>query len=291
MKSRFVCSILIAIIFIFISVQNINAQEEFSSNGSTATVSEEMTAADVVTSEETQDEQAASEDAMQAAIKALLGDDAKDKSDKKDKDDTEADTMSVMTVGEEEGEGENSGSVTMPGIMIGNTSNSGALSATIPIVTPPGRNGIAPNLQLTYNSMGGNGFLGMGFNIGLGAIQRSTRKGLDLGASGDGAFVFIGANGSSSDLVLRQDWGQYYYGNKIEGSFTKFYNPNPNLYGWVATSKDGTNYYYGTTNDSKLPWSGALFKWYLDRVEDTNGNFMTVTYLKDYYNYDHYCPG
>jgi hypothetical protein len=39
--------------------------------------------------------------------------------------------------------------------------NSGAFTTSIPIEVPPGRHGLTPQLVLTYNSSGGNGFLGV----------------------------------------------------------------------------------------------------------------------------------
>ena len=58
------------------------------------------------------------------------------------------------------------------GAKVSDPSNTGSASAGIPIEVPPGRNGIAPNLALTYSSNGGNGWVGVGWDIGLGEIMR-----------------------------------------------------------------------------------------------------------------------
>ncbi|MDF0650344.1 MAG: SpvB/TcaC N-terminal domain-containing protein [Nitrospira sp.] len=53
----------------------------------------------------------------------------------------------------------------------------GTLTGSIPIEVPPGRNGIQPNLALVYESAGGNGWVGMGWKLEMGAIERQTRWG------------------------------------------------------------------------------------------------------------------
>jgi len=158
-----------------------------------------------------------------------------------------------------------------------NISNTGAATYEIPIEVPPGRGNIAvPDLALTYNSQGGNGWTGMGWNLDMGSIQRSTKMAVDYSASD---FVFNGY----AELVPRADWGTNYYGARIEGEFSKYYF-NQSSGGWEVTAKDGTKYYYGTTAASRQDNPGnpdQVFKWCLVKVEDTNGNYMTVTYVKD----------
>jgi RHS repeat-associated protein len=150
----------------------------------------------------------------------------------------------------------------------------GAASYSIPIDVPPGRQGVQPNLSLTYSSYQKNGWIGAGWDLDLGSIERSTKFGLDY--SGDDYVASF--NGSNSELVARSAWGTNYYGAKIEGGFTKYYYSSSS--GWIAYAKDGTKYYFGQTTSSRQYTSLGTFKWCLDKVLDTNGNYMTITYQK-----------
>ena len=116
----------------------------------------------------------------------------------------------------------------------------------------------------------------------MGAIQRSTKHGLDYSADD---YVVV-SNGSSSELVDRSgNWGTNHYGAKIETAFTRYYKYSSDESGWEVTTKDGTTYFYGTSENSRLDCETGVFKWYLDKVEDTNGNYMTVEYVdKSVYN-------
>ena len=157
----------------------------------------------------------------------------------------------------------------------------GAATSSFPIEVPAGRLGIAPALALTYNSYQQNGWVGVGWSLDLGSIQRSTKRGVNYSAND---FVFS-TNGSTSELVPRSDWGTNYYGAKIEGAFTKFYR-NTTADQWVVTGKDGVTYYYGktpydTTIDARQNNTLGVFKWCLVWVQDSNGNFMKINYVKD----------
>ncbi len=52
--------------------------------------------------------------------------------------------------------------------------STGAATYSVPIEVPKGRGGISPNLSLIYNSYQGNGWIGVGWMLDMGAIQRST---------------------------------------------------------------------------------------------------------------------
>jgi len=155
--------------------------------------------------------------------------------------------------------------------------HTGAATMSIPIEVPPGRAGIEPNLALSYNSYRGNGWIGVGWDLEMGAIQRSTKFGVDYDAND-----FVAVDGNSSELVPRPEWGDGYYGAKIEGAFTKYYL-NPQTGGWEVTTKNGLRFLYGTNSSSRQDDpadSSRVFKWLLNKVVDTSGNYMSVHYTK-----------
>jgi uncharacterized protein (TIGR02594 family) len=152
----------------------------------------------------------------------------------------------------------------------------GAAQNKIPIIVPPGRGGIAPNLAIRYYSYRHNGWVGLGWDLDLGVIQRATKHGVDYSVDD---YVFV-KDINRTELLARSDWGAGYYGAKIEGEFAKFFL-NPSTGGWEVTARDGTTYFYGTTGDSRQDNEHGVFQWCLDRVEDPHGNYMTVTYIKD----------
>jgi len=111
----------------------------------------------------------------------------------------------------------------------------------------------------------------------MGAIQRSVKFGVDYS---NNSYVAV-ANGSSSELVPRGDWGSNYYGAKIEGGFLKYYY-NSTTDGWEVIAKNGTKYFYGSTLESRqYKTPNLIYKWCLDKVEDRNGNYMSINYAQD----------
>src|SRR4051812_26538372 len=76
----------------------------------------------------------------------------------------------------------------------------GAFTYTYPLTVPPGRDGLQPDLKLLYNSQAGNGWLGIGWDLSVGSIHRSTKNGIPTYNDDVDVFVFS-MEGRNDELV------------------------------------------------------------------------------------------
>ena len=163
----------------------------------------------------------------------------------------------------------------------------GAAHLGYPILVPPGRNGLAPKLSLSYSSSGGNSWVGVGWDIPTGFIQRrDPRKGVPKYDETNDVYE-INLGGAPQELV---PIGSDEYRLKIEGAYLwiKYYSSGNY---WVVKDKSGTTMKFGstsgTTSGSRIgkdldpTEKNRTFRWYLDRVEDSKTNYMEIIYWKD----------
>jgi RHS repeat-associated protein len=159
---------------------------------------------------------------------------------------------------------------------------SGSTRLSYPIETPPPRAGIGPSLALTYDSerTSSNSWLGVGWDLRLSSIDIDTRFGVPKYDTTD-VYSLDGAM-----LVQTATAGRYI--RRVESSFDRIerQGTGPTNYSWKVTDKAGTVYTYGTVANSRLAnlrpgQSANIFRWYLERVQDVFGNFMTITYAHD----------
>src|SRR5919197_5385015 len=85
----------------------------------------------------------------------------------------------------------------------------GTGSMTVPIATSPGRSGFGPQLSLSYDSGGGNGPFGFGWNLSLPAISRRTDKGLPHYWDAEESDVFILSGTEDLVPVLVDNHGKW----------------------------------------------------------------------------------
>ena len=180
--------------------------------------------------------------------------------------------------------------------------NMGTANLSYPLQIPAGRQGMQPNLALTYSSNGGNGWLGVGWDISIPCISVETRWGVPLYSSVYETETYL-LNGEQ--LLVNYDSlpafarkyenrfsdGKRFY-SRIEGSFDSIvrHGDNPKNYWWEVVDRSGTHYYYGNSERNTKVYElktgeGNIGKWYLSKVVDKNGNSIHYSY-KYYDNND-----
>ncbi len=150
----------------------------------------------------------------------------------------------------------------------------GRACISVPIEIPPGRNGLEPTISLGYVSSNPNSWMGMGWALNLGFIQRSNKNGVPTYNDTEDKFNFV-FQGIESELV---SIGANEYRPKSESQFFKIQYVNPE---WKITDKLGCKYYFGATADSRQENLQGTFSWYLSKIEDINGNAIEIVYTKD----------
>ncbi|HAB38245.1 MAG TPA: hypothetical protein DCE52_09680, partial [Rhodobacteraceae bacterium] len=181
----------------------------------------------------------------------------------------------------------------------------GDANVSYPLSLPPGRQGMAPQLALSYSSSGGESWCGYGWNIATQSISVDTRWGVPTfdqnletevysldgqslhGQNGDKANR-PKINGNSYDPAIREPGPQNFF-TRTQGGYRTIvrYGDTPGNYYWVVTDANQTKFYYGTKDgkvadlQSELRAGSNITQWYLSRVEDKWGNVIDYTYTKD----------
>ena len=190
-------------------------------------------------------------------------------------------------------------------------SPTGATTYTIPIWTPPGPDGVQPNIALVYNNQAGveqtgetvivptsasghggvqvtyDGYLGVGWS--LGGLSTIYRCNLTAAQDAGGAPVTLqSSDGYCLDgQRLRLTAGTYgAAGSTYQTEIANFANVTMNgtagngpAY-FVVQQPNGVKYYYGNSASSQVIATGTstAWKWLLNEVVDPAGNTMTITY-------------
>ncbi|HEV2365327.1 MAG TPA: FG-GAP-like repeat-containing protein [Caulobacteraceae bacterium] len=166
----------------------------------------------------------------------------------------------------------------------------GSFTYTVPVAVPPGTAGMVPSLSLDYDSQMGNGLEGVGWSLqGLPSIGRCPRTLAQDGVHG-------GVNFDANDRFCMEGQrlilisGTYgadgsQYRTEIEG-FSKIiaHGQAGNGPAWFEVhTKAGQEMDFGNTTDSRILAQGKTTAraWAVNKVIDTVGNYLTVTYTND----------
>jgi len=161
-----------------------------------------------------------------------------------------------------------------------------------PIELPPGRNGVQPQLGLSYDSSAANGWLGLGWDLAIPAVTIDTRWGVPRYDAANETETYL-FNGEQLTPVaqrgpLQARSAEKIFHTRVESQFRKIirHGSQPANYWWEVVDKNGVRFFYGGDPTSSGPLSdstlvdgsGNVFKWALREMRDLNGNGMTYTY-------------
>lgn len=178
--------------------------------------------------------------------------------------------------------------------------NRGSANLQYAFEMPPARNGMAPSLAISYNSDGGNGWLGQGWDLSVPSITLDTRWGVpryDL-ADETETYSLSGSmlstmddNGAMSvahrgDKIARKTDRQFY--TRQGGDFSRIIRKgdSPANYYWEVTDKQGVVYTYGgegavikgTITDIAGNTREVISEWKLKKVVETHGDWIEYEY-------------
>ena len=178
----------------------------------------------------------------------------------------------------------------------------GSAALTYPISIPAGRNGLQPDISLSYNSNSGNGILGYGWTIPQPAITIDTRWGVPRYSSDYESEIYsidgqqmVQKDGNqdlrlpyqSTVLLPRQNGDVTFTARDTKNcDLIVRHGTAPNNYWWSVTDRSGTTYYYGKYASDDVPNAQCVLKdgkgniayWVLAEVVDMYGNFIKYGY-------------
>jgi hypothetical protein len=175
-------------------------------------------------------------------------------------------------------------------------SPSGSAQYSIPLWTPPGIGKLQEQLALVYNSQGGNGLVGVGWQIaGLSAIRRCNLTVAQDSVMGSPQLATndrLCLDGKRLRLTSSETLSTYgAAGTTYQTEIADFSNitaqssaGNGPAY-FTVQARNGLTYEYGNTTDSRILANGGALAsattWALDKITDRSGNSIHFVYTND----------
>ncbi|MGV6825357.1 MAG: RHS repeat-associated core domain-containing protein, partial [bacterium] len=177
---------------------------------------------------------------------------------------------------------------------------SGAAQYSAPIVVSPGTAGVAPSLSITYDSGSNSGLMGVGWSVsGLSSIHRCSqtlaqdgqRTAVELDSSD--RFCIDGQRLLAVTGVYGSDHTEYRTEIDTFSKVVSYGNQGGGPAYFKVWTKAGEIREYGVSSDARVEAeghgsNGVVQHWALNKVEDTKGNYFTISYHEDHLNGEHY---
>ena len=171
--------------------------------------------------------------------------------------------------------------------------NQGDAEASLPLSVPPGRAGVQPDLSLDYSSTGGSGWLGLGWDLSVGAVTLDTRWGVPRYSATQESETYMLDGDQLSPTAVRSTLepraSEKQFQRRVEGLFERVirHGAAPGQYWWEVTDKNGMHRYYGGTPEGGRDEAAILtdashheYIWGLKQVRDISSNTMNFSYAK-----------
>jgi hypothetical protein len=167
----------------------------------------------------------------------------------------------------------------------------GDASTAYPITVPPGRAGLQPQLSLSYSSSGGNGWVGVGWDLPVTSVGIETRWGVPRYDPAKETETYTLAGAQLTPLAHRAEpvarEADEVFHARVETQFNHIvrHGTGPANYWWEVTDKNGVHSYFGGTPSGGLNTNAILrdgnqniFRWALVEAHDANGNGVHLEY-------------
>lgn len=165
--------------------------------------------------------------------------------------------------------------------------NQGDARLSYPFEVPKGRADLQPRLAVGYNSAGGNGWLGSGWDVTTPVITLDTRWGVPRYHPSLETETYQLDGEELTPVAHRGEprprTAEKVFHTRVEGRFDRIvrHGDGPRNYWWEVTDKAGTRMAFGGADNTTLTdAAGNVATWALREVRDTNDNFMRYTHVR-----------
>ncbi len=161
---------------------------------------------------------------------------------------------------------------------------SGAAIYSYDVTLPQGRKNMTPSLSFSYNGQDASFENIAGYRWGMTEyyIQRTNEAGVEKMYTRNDFMISAPFDSGELNPVQLTDGTHGKYGLEREGTFARYEFSADNT--WTVTTKDGTVYRFGATQEAQqydLSDSSRIYKWMLETVTDANGNTIHFEYAKE----------
>ncbi|MFI8962769.1 SpvB/TcaC N-terminal domain-containing protein [Streptomyces sp. NPDC053493] len=165
--------------------------------------------------------------------------------------------------------------------------STGDARLSYPLEVPKGRGGLRPELAVAYNSAGGNGWTGLGWDLSTPSITVDTRWGVPRYDAAKETESYL-LNGEQLTPVahrgaLQARTAEKVFHPRVEGRFDRIvrHGDKPSAYWWEVTDKQGTRTVYGGAADATLAdEAGNIAVWAAREVRDAHDNLMRYHHVR-----------